>query len=131
MHYRDPKYNIGLHKIGVKLFGRPALETVRCLRDVAIRVRTAEEGKDGRGERYGVVSPQPDLRTAPTHTRAGGEGVELIPRKCTGHESFIGCKVVNSRCVRRVVRGSLRIQWSLERYSRMLHIHTAVKRPSV
>lgn len=23
MHYRDSKYNIGLHKIGVKLFGRP------------------------------------------------------------------------------------------------------------
>lgn len=22
MHYRDSKYNIGLHKIGVKLFGR-------------------------------------------------------------------------------------------------------------
>lgn len=78
MHYRDPKYNIGLHKIGVKLFGRPALETVRCLRDVAIRVRTAEEGKGGRGERYGVVESTTGSsnRTNTHRGRERGSGID-------------------------------------------------------
>lgn len=57
MHYRDFKYNIGLHKIGVKLFDRPfdrpmfegcSYESPNC------------EDKVVAGRNRGM-SPQPDL----------------------------------------------------------------------
>lgn len=84
MHYRDSKYNIGLHKIGVKLFDRPFDRPV--FEGCSYGSPNCEDKMvAGRSE---GMSPQPDFEP-PT-------GVGLT---CTASQgmSFIGCKVVNPR----------------------------------
>lgn len=60
MHYRDSKYNIELHKIGVKLFGRPFDRSV--FEGCSYGSPNCED-KVVAGRNKGM-SPQPDSRTA-------------------------------------------------------------------
>lgn len=76
VHYRDSKYNIALHKIGVKLFDRPF---DRPMFEGCSYGSPNCEDKVVAGRNKGM-SPQPDLRTA---NRSG-----IDPYSFAGHELY-------------------------------------------
>lgn len=84
MHYHDSKYNIGLHKIGVKLFGRPFDRPLfeGCSYEGPNREDNVAVGRRQRGEHRNGGSSNHRREVRLTHTVS---------------QSFIGCKVVNPR----------------------------------